>query len=123
MQHWMRQLPLRPTSGPLRAGATIIVAGNAPPLPTFSAKDGAPVGTLPSAPEPAAPPALVVDRESGYARILLVTADIAKGATVSLITRGLDPTPAPFAPLAGSLTTLPSASPGDRPGPRGQPQD
>ena len=59
-QHWMRPLPMRPAWGPVKAGATIVVAGQTAPLRAFNAKDGLPTGALtgvaPPDP-PAAPPA------------------------------------------------------------------
>ena len=107
----MKPLALRPTSGPIRAGATIIVAGQAPSVPTFNAKDGAAVGSLPTSPELAAPAHLFVDPNSGLPMVVIVTRDLGKGATVSLITRGIDPAPAPFATLPGAaITTLPPLS-------------
>jgi len=44
VQRWFRPLSLRPTAGPVKAGATLIVPGLAPTLPTYDAKDGAPTG-------------------------------------------------------------------------------
>ncbi|HYM24274.1 MAG TPA: PQQ-binding-like beta-propeller repeat protein [Vicinamibacterales bacterium] len=111
VQHWMKQLPLRPTSGPIRVGSTIIVSGNAAALPTYNAKDGSVLGTLAVAPEPAAPPTLVVDAASGQPQVMLVTGDIAKGATVSLVARTADPTPGTsIVPLTSAITTLPPLS-------------
>ncbi|HEV3140313.1 MAG TPA: PQQ-binding-like beta-propeller repeat protein [Vicinamibacterales bacterium] len=110
VQQWMRPLPFRPSSGPIRAGATIIAAGPMPSLPTFNAKDGTPVGTLPTVPEPAAPPHLVIDSASGLPLLVILTGDIAKGVTVSLLTRGIDPAPAPVGTLPGAITTLPTVS-------------
>jgi len=117
VQHWMKQLALRPTSGPVRVGPTIIVSGNAASLPTFNAKDGSPLGTLAVAPEPAAPPALVGDAVSGQPQVMLVTRDIAKGATVTLVARTADPAPGTsIAPLSSAITTLPSLSSPGAPG-------
>jgi outer membrane protein assembly factor BamB len=45
-QQWMRPLPIRPAWGPVRAGSTIVVAGQAPPLRAFNLKDGVAAGTL-----------------------------------------------------------------------------
>jgi hypothetical protein len=63
-QQWMRPLPFRPAWGPAKAGSTIVVAGQTPPLRAYNAKDGVANGTLtgvgpqPSAdPEPSSPPA------------------------------------------------------------------
>ena len=43
-QQWKRPLPMRPAWAPVQAGATIVVAGQAPPLRAFNIKDGAPAG-------------------------------------------------------------------------------
>ena len=124
VQHWMKQLSLRPNTGPIRAGATIIVSGQAASMPAFNAKDGTPVEPLASAPDLAAPPHAIVDVESGLPGVIIVTRDLSKGltATVLLITRGIDPAPAPVAALPGSLTTLPAAPPAE-PAPREQRPD
>jgi outer membrane protein assembly factor BamB len=77
-QQWMRPLPMRPAWGAARAGSTIVVAGQLPPLRAYNIKDGVAAGTLigvatpapeakPAAaaaaaeapPKPAPPPALV----------------------------------------------------------------
>ncbi|MGH9139694.1 MAG: PQQ-binding-like beta-propeller repeat protein [Vicinamibacterales bacterium] len=55
-QQWMRPLPFRPAWGPVKAGTTIIVAGQTPPLRAFNMKDGVAAGTLTGiAPQPEAP--------------------------------------------------------------------
>ena len=126
VQHWMKQLPMRPTAGPIRAGSTIIAVGQATSLPTFNAKDGTPVGSLPTTPELAAPPHLVIDPDSGLPTVVMLTKDLSKGlaTTVTLMMRGLDPSPVPFAALPNSITTLPSASsPAESAGLRGQTPD
>jgi len=46
VQHWMRPLPIRPAWGPVRAGSTIVVAGQAAALRAFNVKDGAVTGTI-----------------------------------------------------------------------------
>jgi outer membrane protein assembly factor BamB len=57
-QRWMRPLPIRPAWGPVRAGSTIVVAGQTPPLRAYNLKDGVAAGTLtgivPQGEEPAA---------------------------------------------------------------------
>ncbi|HMD36663.1 MAG TPA: PQQ-binding-like beta-propeller repeat protein [Vicinamibacterales bacterium] len=110
VQQWLKQLPLRPTAGPVLAGATIIAAGPATALSTYNARDGAAVGSLTTAPELAAPPQVVVDPANGQPMVVLVAADLAKGAAVSLVGRGIDPTPSPLGLLPGALTVLPAAS-------------
>jgi hypothetical protein len=58
-QQWMRPLPMRPAWGAVRAGSTIVVAGQLPPLRAFNIKDGVAAGTLTgvAAPAPEAKPA------------------------------------------------------------------
>ena len=41
-QHWMRPLPMRPVSGPIRAGSTIVVSGVAAALHAYDVSDGKP---------------------------------------------------------------------------------
>ncbi len=61
-QIWMRPLPIRPIAGPVRAGSTILVAGQPAQLRAFSSKDGTPVPGepivpgVPGAAAPAPPP-------------------------------------------------------------------
>ena len=58
-QVWMRPLPVRPITGPVRAGATILVAGQPAQLRAFAAKDGTPVPgepIVPGAPAASQPP-------------------------------------------------------------------
>jgi hypothetical protein len=57
-QQWMRPLPFRPAWGPIKAGSTIVVVGENPPVRVFNLKDGVAAGTLTGvAPQPEAPPA------------------------------------------------------------------
>ena len=60
-QRWKRALPLRPTRGPVAAGATLLVSGLSPTLRAFNMKDGAPAGEVAGGGELAAPP-LCVER-------------------------------------------------------------
>lgn len=56
-QQWMRPLQLRPAWGPVRAGSTIVVSGQAAAsLRAFNAKDGIAVGTLTGVAAPPPPP-------------------------------------------------------------------
>jgi len=83
-QVWMRPLPVRPITGPVRAGTTILVAGQPAQLRAFAAKDGTPVPgepIVPGAPAASAPPRRPIP--SAYApgidipSVDLVPADIA----------------------------------------------
>jgi outer membrane protein assembly factor BamB len=57
-QQWMRPLPMRPAWGPVRAGSTIVVAGQSATLHAFNAKDGVSAGTLTGV---SVPPPVVAD--------------------------------------------------------------
>jgi outer membrane protein assembly factor BamB len=52
-QQWMRPLPFRPAWGPAKAGSTLVVAGQTPPLRAFNVKDGVAAGTLTGVAPPA----------------------------------------------------------------------
>jgi outer membrane protein assembly factor BamB len=95
-QKWKRALPLRPRSGPLLAGETLIVGGLGPSLRAYSTLTGAPAGELSLPADLAAPPHVFWD--GGVPVLVAVTTDIVKGATVIGFTpaAGL---PTPFAPL------------------------
>ncbi len=105
-QRWFKALPLRPTSGPLHAGGTIVVSGVAPTLRGYNAADGTPAGDLATAGELAAPPFLVAD--SVLPRLLVLTRDLATGASAQLITRSVEPTIAPVAPLPNVVVLTPA---------------
>ena len=109
-QHWMRPLPLRPLTGPTRAGSTIVVTGFAPALRAFNLADGVAAGEIPAAPEVAAPPYVYDDPATGRIHFLYVTRDIAAGATATLVTRSFEPMIAPVAPLPNLITFGPSTT-------------
>ena len=107
-QHWMRPLALRPAWGPVRAGSTLIVAGLTMSLPAFDMKDGKPAGDLATGGEVvAAPPHALEESGTKTPMLLMVTHDIAKGASASLIARSYEPTIAPV----GTLPDLVSMTP------------
>lgn len=97
VQQWARPLPLRPTRGPLRVGDTLVITGIARTVRAYNMKDGTPAGDLAPGAEIAAPPAVVL--VDGLPSLLIVTRDIAKGATATLFTRDVEPKPTPIAPL------------------------
>jgi outer membrane protein assembly factor BamB len=49
-QHWMRPLPMRPVSGPIRAGSTVLVSGVAAAVHAYDVKDGKPASGEPLKP-------------------------------------------------------------------------
>ena len=108
VQQWIQMLPFRPTSGPVNAGATIVVGGLQPPLRAFNSKDGASAGEISATGELAAPPRVLIDPEGDRPLLLIVTREIGKGATVTLVARSNEPATAAFAPLPNPITTVPS---------------
>jgi len=108
VQQWIQMLRLRPTAGPVQAGATVVVGGLQPPLRGFNSKDGAPAGEIAATGELAAPPHLLIDPEGDQPLLLIVTREIGKGAAVTLVARSSEPPVAPFTALPNALTTLPA---------------
>jgi hypothetical protein len=110
-QRWKRALPLRPAWGPLEAGDTVLITGVAPVVRGVSAKDGKPAGELPALGEIAAPLHLAIVPRQPLPMVIVVTRDIAKGATVTALLRSFEPAIAPVAPLPNLITILPAGSP------------
>ena len=111
VQRWKSPLPLRPTSGPAKAGETIVVTGVAPMLRSYNAKDGRAAGDLPTSGEIAAPLHVFTDSTRPLPVLILLTRDIVKGATLTALTRSIDPTIAPVVPLPNAMPTLPTPAP------------
>jgi outer membrane protein assembly factor BamB len=107
-QQWMRPLPVRPSSGPVKAGHTVFVAGQTPALTAYHLSDGTPAGEVPATPEVAAPPYAFTDSVTQLPSLLYVTRDLAKGASATLITRSLEPKVNPIAPLPNLITLTPT---------------
>jgi outer membrane protein assembly factor BamB len=95
-QRWKRGLPLRPIAGPLRAADTLLVSGLSSPL-AFQHRDGAPAGNLQVSGELAAQPYVVPG--AALPTVVVVTRDIAAGASVTAFSRSIEPTVLPMAPL------------------------
>jgi outer membrane protein assembly factor BamB len=95
-QKWKRARPLRPRSGPLLAGETLIIGGLGPSVRAYSSTTGVPAGELSLPADLAAPPHVFWN--GGVPVLVAVAMDIVKGATVIAFTpaTGL---PTPFAPL------------------------
>jgi outer membrane protein assembly factor BamB len=111
VQQWVRLLPLRPSRGPLKLDRLIVVSGVAPMLRAFNIKDGFPAGELPAAGELAGAPYAVPGGPLPEA--LVVTRDLAKGATATLFRRQLEPPLTPFSPPPGAMkgALMPDARP------------
>ncbi|MGE5244648.1 MAG: PQQ-binding-like beta-propeller repeat protein [Betaproteobacteria bacterium] len=110
VQYWKATLPLRPTSGPIRAGDALLVTGLAESLLGYKMKDGKSAGNVALAGELAGHP-YVLDRPGAAGPlILLPTRDIASGETVTALTHSLEPPIMPLATLPDVETvTMPSA--------------
>jgi outer membrane protein assembly factor BamB len=111
-QQWKDALPLRPNSGPLQAGDTLIVTGLAPSMRGYQATDGKAAGEIAAGGELAAPPHLHGTDAAPVPIVIAVTRDIAKGATVSAIARVIDPEPAPIGPLPNLILVSPATPAG-----------
>jgi len=105
-QRWKTALPFRPSRGPVLAGDALIVSGLSTSARAYSARDGKPAGEIAPGAELAAAPHLVVQGANGQPMLIVVTRDIAKGATVTALARSFDPPLAPFAPLP-NITAVP----------------
>ena len=90
-QQWLKALPMRPTAGPLLAGATVLAVGQSPSLRTFNAKDGTPALDIPAGDEITAPPHILRDAARGLPMVLFVTKHITRGAAAQLHIRSIDP--------------------------------
>jgi len=109
-QQWKTSLPLRPTSGPLKAGDTLIVSGLAPSMRGYATKDGKAAGEIAVGADLAAPSYFTPHGADGLPMIIAVTQDIAKGSSVTAITRAIEPALAPMGPLPGLVPVNPSAA-------------
>jgi outer membrane protein assembly factor BamB len=105
-QYWMRALPVRPTSGPALAGATLVVAGQARTIRTYGIKDGVATADINAGAEVAAPPH-VLPSMAGQPQLLVVTRDIVKGAVATLSIRSIEPATAPMTPLPNPVMPAP----------------
>ena len=115
VQRWKSPLPLRPSTGPIRAADALIVAGPAPTLRAYKVQDGKPAGEFASPGEQAARPHLFADATRAFPVVIAVTRDIVKGATVVALTRSVDPTIVPFIPLPGMIQMAPATAPAASP--------
>jgi len=90
-QIWKRALPMRPTSGPVLAGTTLLVSGLETSIRSYATKDGAPGADVKADGVIAAPPAIVHVPSIPEPVLLYVANDLAKGATVIAATHSPDP--------------------------------
>src|SRR3954471_7409453 len=95
-QQWMRPLPMRPAWGAIKAGATLVVGGQTPPLRAFNMKDGMQAGSLTATglaadAEAAAPPHVIDHPLRCIPMLLMLFRDTAKGASAALVAHSLEP--------------------------------
>jgi hypothetical protein len=86
-----------------------MVAGLSPTLHGFGVKDGAPANDMTMDAELAAPPHIVRIPALPAPLMIVVTRDIAKGATAVALTRALDPTLGPLIQLPSAVLPKPDA--------------
>jgi outer membrane protein assembly factor BamB len=110
-QRWRSILPLRPTTGPIRAADAIIVTGLAETLPAFIAKDGTPAGTLAPGGEVVAPPHILEVPGIYGPVVVAITRDVVKGATVTAHARDIEPPILTVISLPNLVTFTPAATP------------
>jgi outer membrane protein assembly factor BamB len=109
-QRWKRPLPLRPTTGPVRARDALIVSGVAPMLRAYFARDGTPAGEVTTEGELAAPPYVFENPDA--AAVIVVTRNLAKGAIVSALSLAAPPPPTPSGPApSGPSAPVPLSPP------------
>jgi outer membrane protein assembly factor BamB len=110
-QRWKRPLPLRPTSGPVKAEQSLIVSGFAAKLPAYKMEDGTPAGEVPLTGELAAPPYVLAIPDVSGSVVIVTTRDIVKGATITALARSIEPLISPVAVLPNPVTFTPAARP------------
>ena len=116
VQQWMKPLPLRPSWGPVKAGPTIAVGGQNATVRLYNAQDGAVLGALAAGGEVAESLRAIVDPGNGLPMLLVLTRDIAKGASARLFTRDVEPALAAVTPLPNLIMMTPgTAAPAVRP--------
>jgi outer membrane protein assembly factor BamB len=110
VQRWKSALPLRPSTGPIRAGDALVVAGPAPTLRAYKVQDGKAAGEFAAPGEQAAPPHLFTDSSRPIPVVIAVTRDILKGTTLVALTRSIDPPTVALAPLPNMIMMAPQTS-------------
>jgi outer membrane protein assembly factor BamB len=106
VQRWLRVLPIRPAAGPVNANGTILVIGLAPSVRGYNAKDGTPAGEVQTKAEIAASPHLVPGTAGTFPELVVITRDIATGASAMLVARSIEPAIQAFAPLPNPVAAL-----------------
>lgn len=111
VQRWKAPLSLRPFSGPVQAIETVIVAGVAPTIRGYHARDGKPAGELSTPGDLSSTPHVFSPAGQWLPTLIVVTRDIAKGATVVAFRRSFEPEIAPVGPLPNPVSPTPTPAP------------
>jgi outer membrane protein assembly factor BamB len=98
-QRWRAPLPIRPTSGPVRADQTLLVFGLAGTVLGFHTKDGKTAGDFDAGGPLAVPPHVITTAAWPAPFVVTVTRSIANGTTLTAVTRDFEPPARPLAPL------------------------
>lgn len=106
-QSWYAALPLRPQSGPVVVGDTVLVPGVVPALYAFGRDRGLEAATAKLPGDLAAPP-YVLDDPWGPI-VIAITRDIRDGDQLRALGRPIEPAILPVAPLRGFALVRPSA--------------
>ena len=112
VQRWKTPLSFRPIAGPLKWSETLVVAATVPQVEAFGIREGKSLGRYSVAMELSAVPHLFVDPTRVFPVLVTISSDIVGRATVSGVTRNVEPTSLPMSPLP-DVTTL--SSPPDPP--------
>jgi hypothetical protein len=107
-QHWMRPLPMRPVTGPVRAGSTVLVSGVAAALHAYDVKDGKPALGEPVKPGLPPEPPKTVAVSKPFSGAGPVIAELSMADAVTSVPTGIPPEiaeaiPTPAAGLALSV--------------------
>ena len=104
VQRWKSPLSFRPIAGPLKWSETLVVAGSAPQLEAFTIRDGKSIGRYSLSTELSALPHLFVDPTHVFPVLVTISSDIVGRATVTGLTRDMEPTSLKMTPLPGAIT-------------------
>src|SRR5262249_41367099 len=108
-QQWLKALTMRPTTGPVLAGATVLVVGQSQQVRGFNAKDGVAAPDIDAGDEIAAPPRIMLDAARGLPMALFVTRHLIRGAAATLHIRSTDPSATGLsAPLPNVIKPAPT---------------
>jgi outer membrane protein assembly factor BamB len=107
-QVWKRPLTFRPIWPPMRAADTVVVAGIAGSPRAFFIKDGTPAGDMGIGPatEIAAPIHVFTSPASYGPVVLAVTRSLAKGASLTAVSRAVEPPTLAITPLPGIIPVV-----------------